>query len=458
MRAVVFVGPSLSVQVASRILDAIYMPPAKQADVVSAVYRFQPDVIGIIDGALYPDLAVWHKEILFALENGVAVYGAAGVGAVRAIETGAAGMIGVGRIFEDLQQRGIFGDDEVTCQFERRDGGYVRLSEPLVNLRATFEAARDNGLINTETCERLAAAAKTVRFQDRHLDVILSRAIEQGVPPSSLDRLKGYCRDHYVDLQKQDAVSLLEILKSLPAPGSAKNQSTVDHMDATVLHTLKYRDRSVWHRNVEIPLYALADYVAVHHPATDRLMAHAKNRYLAQCLADWMGAEVSDDEVTWEAQSFRAQQGLGGETDFQKWVAENDLSVEEFDELMRQNARIRKLQKWALTRLSRRRLTKIVLDELRLNNEYQEWAEQAAEAEHAYSEDQEAFLEAFHGLDIERLIEDHLGDRSWPWHKRFFEIVRDTGMTRKDFLAVLVKSKMMKGRLSAEKRQEGKDR
>ena len=35
---------------ARQILDAIYLPPAGQGDVVSAMSRYRPDVIGLIDG------------------------------------------------------------------------------------------------------------------------------------------------------------------------------------------------------------------------------------------------------------------------------------------------------------------------------------------------------------------------------------------------------------------------
>ena len=49
-KIVIFLGPSLPIAEAREILDAIYLPPAKQADLISAVTTYKPDAIGLIDG------------------------------------------------------------------------------------------------------------------------------------------------------------------------------------------------------------------------------------------------------------------------------------------------------------------------------------------------------------------------------------------------------------------------
>ena len=97
MKCVIFTGPTLSEEEALPWLEAIYLPPARQGDVISAIFTYMPDIIGIIDGASYPDLEIWHREILYALENGIAVYGASSIGALRAAELDIHGMHGVGQ-------------------------------------------------------------------------------------------------------------------------------------------------------------------------------------------------------------------------------------------------------------------------------------------------------------------------------------------------------------------------
>jgi hypothetical protein len=98
MTMYVFLGPSLSVAEARGILDAHYLPPVTMGDVTRLVAR-RPSAIGIIDGLFERVPAVWHKEILFALSQGIPVYGASSMGALRAAELEAFGMIGIGQIF-----------------------------------------------------------------------------------------------------------------------------------------------------------------------------------------------------------------------------------------------------------------------------------------------------------------------------------------------------------------------
>ena len=84
MKSIIFLGPSLPVEEARQILDAIYLPPAGQTDMLTATVNCQPDVIGLIDGVFLQSLSVWHKEILYALDRGILVYGSSSMGAIRA--------------------------------------------------------------------------------------------------------------------------------------------------------------------------------------------------------------------------------------------------------------------------------------------------------------------------------------------------------------------------------------
>jgi hypothetical protein len=87
MTAHVFIGPTLAAEEARAIWpDAVYMPPVRQGDVYRVVTRLRPDAIGIVDGYFAHVPSVWHKEILYALAEGVPVYGSASMGALRAAE------------------------------------------------------------------------------------------------------------------------------------------------------------------------------------------------------------------------------------------------------------------------------------------------------------------------------------------------------------------------------------
>src|SRR5262245_20044755 len=145
-RAVVFLGPTLPVEEARAILDAVYLPPARQADIVSAITTYRPQVIGLIDGVFAQSLSVWHKEILFALSRGIHVYGASSLGALRAAETAAFGTVGVGEVYRLYASGELTDDDDVALAHGDAASGFRPASEPMVNLRKTFEQARSEGI------------------------------------------------------------------------------------------------------------------------------------------------------------------------------------------------------------------------------------------------------------------------------------------------------------------------
>src|SRR5579859_4749374 len=112
METVIFLGPTLEVNEARKVLGGEYLPPAAQGDLYR-VARERPFSIGLVDGYFEHVPAVWHKEILWALSQGIHVFGAASMGALRAAELHPFGMQGVGRIFEAFRDGMLEDDDEV---------------------------------------------------------------------------------------------------------------------------------------------------------------------------------------------------------------------------------------------------------------------------------------------------------------------------------------------------------
>ena len=179
MNFVVFLGPSLPIARAGEFLDARYLPPAAQGDVYLAALD-RPYAIGIIDGYFERVPAVWHKEILWAMEHGIKVYGSASMGALRAAELHEFGMIGVGRIFENYRDHLLEDDDEVALIHGPADSGYVKMSEPMVNIRATFDAAEKAGIVDRPRRDELLAIAKSLHYSERQYLEVFHRATEAG--------------------------------------------------------------------------------------------------------------------------------------------------------------------------------------------------------------------------------------------------------------------------------------
>src|SRR5579884_1918309 len=212
MRAVVFLGPTLPQTEARQILPAIYLPPAAQSDLLSAVTTYEPDVIALIDGVFAQSMAVWHKEIIYALERGIRVYGASSMGALRAAELSDFGMVGVGEVYRRYAAGELTDDDEVALAHGDAESGFRPLSEPMVNLRITFERALQDGVIDEPALAKLIAAAKGLYFPDRNLPAVLAAAAADGVSESVRAAVQRYAAEHYVDAKRADAVQLLQTL------------------------------------------------------------------------------------------------------------------------------------------------------------------------------------------------------------------------------------------------------
>ena len=69
--------------------------------------------IALVDGVFESVPSVWHHELLDALDAGVAVFGGASMGALRAAELAPHGMVGVGGVLGWYRDGLVRGDDEV---------------------------------------------------------------------------------------------------------------------------------------------------------------------------------------------------------------------------------------------------------------------------------------------------------------------------------------------------------
>src|SRR5271156_3661014 len=111
MTAVIFAGPSMPPPIPP-IAGIEWRPPVRQGDLYSAALS-GPAIIGVTDGYFEIVPTVWHKEILWAMAQGIHVYGSASIGALRAAELHPFGMVGIGHIFEAFRDGLLEDDDEV---------------------------------------------------------------------------------------------------------------------------------------------------------------------------------------------------------------------------------------------------------------------------------------------------------------------------------------------------------
>jgi hypothetical protein len=203
---VLFAGPSLfGAEFDRRGLDV--RPPARQGDLHRAV-REGANVIGLVDGMFGFVPSVWHKEILFALSQGVAVLGAASLGALRAAECAPFGMEPVGAIALSYLDGARIEDGDVCLAHAPAEMDFMPLSEPLVDAESTVAAMLARGAATAGEADALLVAARAIYFADRTVDAIATRA---GLP-----HLAARYREHRSSAKTTDALLLVERLHALP--------------------------------------------------------------------------------------------------------------------------------------------------------------------------------------------------------------------------------------------------
>jgi hypothetical protein len=226
MSVLIFMGPTLPTDTARKTLDAVYLPPVGHGDIYRAtLMRPKPLVIGLVDGYFRHQPAVRHKEILWAMSEGIHVFGAASIGALRAAELAAFGMIGIGQIYEDYAAGRLEDDDEVAVDHGPQELGYPLLNKPMVDVRATLERARQEGVIGTDCELTLIGIAKEMFYARREYATLLALARDQGANTDELERLQLWIGRGKFSLKRKDALAMLRAIRdfaeSHPGPFKA---------------------------------------------------------------------------------------------------------------------------------------------------------------------------------------------------------------------------------------------
>ena len=236
MTIAVFAGPSLDRADAS-VPGITYLPPAAEGDLYRAA-RQGPRAIGLIDGYFEAQPAVWHKEILWAMSQGIHVFGAASMGALRAAELWSFGMQGAGLIYRAYRRGVLIDDAEVAVLHGPPELGYPSVTEALVNVRANLSRARAAGMLATEPRRLVLQAAESIYYKDRTWERILAEAVRNGVAAEEAAALKMWLKANSFDLKRRDAGSLVRLVKDRAGTFDQPLQVSYEFEDTTFWRAL----------------------------------------------------------------------------------------------------------------------------------------------------------------------------------------------------------------------------
>lgn len=213
VKVIVYTGLSLPFDEAKSILDSTedvnveYKRPIKRGD-LSLALKENPDIIAIIDGVFHQSSAVGHKEILKVIKNGVKVYGASSMGALRASELDSLGMVGVGYVYNQYATGEVDSDDDVAVMLD--SDTLEALSEPLINMKYVFTEAVNESIISESEKDELMNIAKKTYYPQRNYAKTLS---DSSLDNDTKSRLIDFIRTS-PNIKKEDAKELLKTIKN----------------------------------------------------------------------------------------------------------------------------------------------------------------------------------------------------------------------------------------------------
>ena len=359
---VVYAGPTLTHAEVGQHLDCVCLPPVSHGDILQILPK-KPTAIGIIDGYFEGSPSVWHKEILYALDQGVHVYGSASMGALRAAELHPFGMIGVGQIFEWYRDAVVEDDDEVAVLHGPAEAGYMVASEPMVSIRATLQLAHEQQVINELQKNTLLGAAKNTFYKNRSWSLLLDSSIELFSDESLTRALKDWLSQNRIDLKKQDALQMLKTMHQNRLDHSRKPETSY-HFEWTNVWDTAFHEHGQSPAAAKLPSDCdrrVLDQL--------RLDPDQFERYHDKALLNWICSNrieilTSDTAIKMALRQFRADNHLDSRAQLLDYMARADLDETQLTEVLKRVARVGNIRQAAGD------LRTGIIDQLKLDGQY----------------------------------------------------------------------------------------
>ena len=431
MKPIVFVGPTLSQDEVTSMLDAECRAPVSQGDVYRAALQ-RPASIGIIDGYFEGVPSVLHKEIQWALTQSIPVFGSASMGALRAAELSDVGMQGVGQIFESYRAHVIEDDDEVAVLHAPAELGYKPLTVPMVSIRATLSRALAEGILVREQADLITAHAKALHYSQREWKLICAMARDNGCLLSDIETFQAWLPAHFVDAKREDALEMLVAMRSAQPQSEHLGEPQTGFEWTDVWNDLVLRVQS----DSDIPGDGADDALGEVRlcPALfDQVRQKALLRRFA--IAEARRRSLLPDKAALrdEMDLHRREHGLWRKHDLEQWLADNDFDEAGYERYLTQRWQVRHA-----THVPQGELHQFLLDELKQLGKYAELKRRAKTKRAILSEKTSDDTRSNGARDLEMLswYFDKLTGQPMPDDLEAY--ARDLGFSsRQEFIRVL---------------------
>ena len=290
----IFLGPTRPSNIPA---DADLRPPAQQGDIAAAALE-GPDTILLIDGLFHQSLAPWHKEILFAIEQGCRVIGAGSLGALRAVECARYGAEPVGIVAGWYADESCTDDADVALAHGHAEDGYRALSIPIVNLRATAECLVADGLLPAADLAGILATARSIYYVERSWP-----RLRQALGP-----VADLLRENYRDQKALDAEEAIRHAQHVAAPLQC---DTPQHTHSAYFLALLAND---------LPT---GDGQRQHHLTSEAARTLATDLHLVSELAQLLGIVTTPEDIFAASTRMWHRLGITDPTAAQAWLSDH---------------------------------------------------------------------------------------------------------------------------------------
>jgi hypothetical protein len=343
---ILFAGPTLPPEQVRSVLPSCEVRgPAARGDVLRAA-RAKPTIIGIVDGFFDSTPAVWHKEVLFAISEGIQVFGAASMGALRAAELADFGMIGVGEIFQAFRGGLLEDDDEVAVAHASADAGWRPISEAMVNIRWTLQAAEQQAVVSGATARMLLAVAKNLYYPERSYPALLER-VGDALSPSERASLTTWLPKGRVDRKRLDALQMLDAIAATGGTGTSPigTAFVLSHTDAWSALQAEVDDMHLDAASVAAEGASVDDLLDELKLAGGFWSVHFGALSRALAIRAGFAREVSEDAAGHVMTEFFAERGILEAADIDRWLAQQKIGEDlERSRFFREQAGLRRAE------------------------------------------------------------------------------------------------------------------
>lgn len=300
----------------------VLRPPAGLGDVWRYI-RADVSAMVIIDCCFGNAPSLWHREIQSALDAGIRMVGAGGIGALRAAEMNGTGMTGVGRVYERVREGLLDADDEVLSGSD----GFA-----LVSLRMALEQALEKGVITDDEMNSVVEQVMASFYRDRSW-LLVEQLLQKSLGSQRCGVVAGFIEKYAADPRPADGMEALGLALS---PGHYFAGIQIETDSVTGMIRPKWRLGEMYHRSLVVhgKEIAATEVLSQADMLQDQWLPRLKNEYfIRRWLADH-GVVPEQKFVTEYIE--RAVAGRGEE--LPNFLLENAMTLTEYRALLADEA------------------------------------------------------------------------------------------------------------------------